>query len=174
MCSPAHTEHPVQDGSSEGRTRSSSPASDKYPTPPEGDGSTLIYSSDGTEAQQDDLMAVDLESRKLARLTDADTTEAMADWRHLSYAPPTLRPRAVAQAPHVHGPWAHPAAVLWFCIRGATLTRPVSPGREWWQRSNADTPWTNCIECGGHRPTTEHGLTPVRHGCLLVRLRTAR
>jgi TolB protein len=46
------------------------------------DGTTLIYTSDGTEAKQGDLMAVHLASRKITRLTDTATLEILADWRH--------------------------------------------------------------------------------------------
>ena len=55
---------------------------DHWPPAWSSDGTTLIYSSDGTEAKQGDLMAIHLASRKITRLTDTATTEILADWRH--------------------------------------------------------------------------------------------
>lgn len=58
------------------------PGNDHWPPAWSPDGTTLIYSSDGTEAEQGDLMAIHIASRKITRLTDTATTEMMADWRH--------------------------------------------------------------------------------------------
>ena len=54
---------------------------DHWPPAWSPDGSTLIYSSDGIEAKQGDLMSINLETRIVTRLTDTDTNQMLADWR---------------------------------------------------------------------------------------------
>jgi TolB protein len=55
---------------------------DHWPPAWSPDGTMLIYSADGPEAKQGDLMALHLASGRITRLTDTATTELMADWRH--------------------------------------------------------------------------------------------
>ena len=54
---------------------------DHWPPAWSPDGSTLVYSSDGIEAKQGDLMSIHLDTRKVTRLTDSDTNQLLADWR---------------------------------------------------------------------------------------------
>ncbi len=54
---------------------------DHWPPAWSPDGRTIIYTSDGTEAEQGDLMAIDLDTRKVTRLTDTETNDAMPDWK---------------------------------------------------------------------------------------------
>ena len=54
---------------------------DHWPPAWSPDGSTLVYSSDGIEAKQGDLMSINLDTRKVTRLTDSDTNQMLADWR---------------------------------------------------------------------------------------------
>jgi TolB protein len=54
---------------------------DHWPPAWSPDGSTLVYSSDGVEAKQGDLMSIHIDTRNVTRLTDTDTNQVLADWR---------------------------------------------------------------------------------------------
>ena len=54
---------------------------DHWPPAWSPDGSTLVYSSDGIEAKQGDLMSIHLDTRNVTRLTDTATNQLLADWR---------------------------------------------------------------------------------------------
>jgi len=54
---------------------------DHWPPAWSPDESTIVYSSDGTEAEQGDLMAIDLDTRNVLRLTDTESNDLLADWK---------------------------------------------------------------------------------------------
>ena len=58
-----------------------SAGNDHWPPAWSPDGDTIVYSSDGTEAEQGDLMAIDLDTRKVTPLTDTASNEVLADWK---------------------------------------------------------------------------------------------
>ena len=68
------------DGASVERITTSA-GNDHWPPAWSPDGDTIVYSSDGTEAEQGDLMAIDLHTRKVTPLTDTASNEVLADWK---------------------------------------------------------------------------------------------
>ena len=54
---------------------------DHWPPAWSPDGRTIVYTSDGTDAKQGDLMAIDLDSRRITRMTDTPPNDMLADWK---------------------------------------------------------------------------------------------